>query len=156
MSINMVCFLSCLTLSSSSLPSCQCLLLLSCWVCSGCSVWMSAPGSTDHPSCVFFTSLNRKLGPQSLVPHALPPCRLLATGPLVSIDSVLLPWLAAGSPDPLTWRLLTADSVHPLIQLHPASLWAALSHTPHTEPKLFCCRAFSSRVPTKARAWGYI
>jgi hypothetical protein len=27
-----------------------------------------------------------------------------------------LPWLAAGPADPLAWGLLTADSVHPLLQ----------------------------------------
>lgn len=69
----------------------------------------------NTPSCVFSTFLNRKLGLQSLAgtsPTSLP---LLAFGPLVRIGSILLPLLATGPPDPLTWRLLTADSAHPLI-----------------------------------------
>lgn len=67
-----------------------------------------------------------------------------------------LPLLAAGPADPLTWGLLIVDSVYPLLQPHTASLWAALSYSPPSEPKLFCCRASSSWVPEKARGGEHI
>lgn len=119
--------LSCLTFEQpqSVLPSvfAACVFLgLQCSQCTGVQV-------QSTPSCVFSTSLNRKLDLQSLIgtsPTSLP---LLAFGPLVRIGSILLPLLAASPPDPLTWRLLTADSIHPLIA---SALHCHLFLIPHT------------------------